>query len=170
MMKTAMRGRPKSERHITYIPAVSYFTPNGVPLKNRKRMVVLLIEEYEAFRLCDYKGLCHLEAAEWMGVSRPTFTRIYGRARQKIAKAFVEGLPIIIEEPKVEPDGNWWVCKRCKVVFHLQPGKALVCTRCRCKSVVPYQMADADTKAADASETAAAATLKDAETAAEEAK
>jgi len=178
MKKTVMRGRPKSERHISYKPAVSYFTPNGTPLNKRKRKVFLLIEEYEAFRLCDYEGLCHLEAAELMGVSRPTLTRIYGRARKKIAKAFVEGLPIVIEGPKVELDGSWWVCNKCKAVFTLQPEKPRACALCRSHKIAPYPGANADAKTADASndsavvadsvKTAAADFLKDAEAVAEE--
>jgi hypothetical protein len=35
-----------------------------------------------------------------MGVSRPTFTRIYAHARQKVAKAFVEGRKFLLKAEK----------------------------------------------------------------------
>ncbi len=78
----------------------------------------MLLEEYEALKLCDYDMLNHELASHAMQVSRPTFTRVYSAARQKIAKAFVEGRPIAIEGGKVYFDSNWYHCKSCDCFFN----------------------------------------------------
>jgi predicted DNA-binding protein (UPF0251 family) len=54
--------------------------------------VILRLEEYEAIRLLDYQNLTQEQAAVHMDVSRPTLTRIYEEARNKVATAFVEGV------------------------------------------------------------------------------
>jgi len=46
--------------------------------------IILHLDEYEAVRLSDYLRLSHSEAAERMGVSRSTFTRLIGGAHRKI--------------------------------------------------------------------------------------
>ena len=55
------------------------------------------LDEFEAVNLADYQGLYHEEAAQRMGISRPTFGRILGSARKKIANALVEGKALQIE-------------------------------------------------------------------------
>ena len=77
-----------------------------------------MFEEYEALRLCDYDMYNHHQASVIMGVSRPTFTRIYSSVRQKIAKAFVEGRQISIEGGKVYFDSNWYSCSQCGCYFN----------------------------------------------------
>ena len=90
--------RPKKIRRMTSIPTVSGFKPYGINnAKSKENAVFLLCEEYEALRLNDYEKCNQCEAAVIMQVSRPTFTRIYMSARQKIASAFIEGRQIIIE-------------------------------------------------------------------------
>jgi predicted DNA-binding protein (UPF0251 family) len=53
--------------------------------------VVIAVEELEAIRLRDLTGIAHELCAEKMSVSRPTFHRILAGARQKIARALVNG-------------------------------------------------------------------------------
>ena len=138
-----MKGRPKTIRKITFMPAVSGFKPyGGVAEKQRKACVFLFYEEYEALRLSDYEKLSQCEAAVIMQVSRPTFTRIYGSAREKIAKAFVEGLRIVVEGGKVELDGDWYVCKKCKAVFSNEGGTEQVCALCGSEEIAPYQLSN----------------------------
>ncbi|PLX09884.1 MAG: hypothetical protein C0596_00975 [Marinilabiliales bacterium] len=69
-------------------------------------------------KLCDYDLLNHNEASQIMGVSRPTFTRIYSAARQKVAQSFVEVREIIVEGGKVYYDSEWFVCKTCGCDFN----------------------------------------------------
>ena len=65
--------------------------------------VELLPDELEAFRLADYQGLYHQDAAGKMGVSRQTFGRILASARKKIAEALVLGKALKIEQ--ADPGG-----------------------------------------------------------------
>jgi len=61
--------------------------------------VHLSADGWEALRLCDHEGLEHAEAADRMGVSRPTVSRILERARKAVAKALVEGCSLVIDQP-----------------------------------------------------------------------
>jgi predicted DNA-binding protein (UPF0251 family) len=88
------------------------FKPFGMPLSELKS-VTIQFDEYESINLVNYKGLGQDEAAERMGVSRPTFTRIYNHALKKIAKAFVECTSIKIEGGNVEYSKQWYKCKKC---------------------------------------------------------
>ena len=136
-----MKGRPKTIRKISFMPAVSGFRPYGENVdKSKKACVFLLYEEYEALRLNDYEKHSQCEAAKIMQISRPTFTRIYMSAREKIAKAFVEGLRIVVEGGKVELDGEWYVCKKCKAVFSNQNGEDRVCALCGSEDIEPYSL------------------------------
>jgi predicted DNA-binding protein (UPF0251 family) len=55
------------------------------------------LDELEAMRLVDLDGLYHAEAAERMGVSRPTLTRMIDSARHKVADALVSGKAITVK-------------------------------------------------------------------------
>ncbi|MBU1368716.1 MAG: DUF134 domain-containing protein, partial [Bacteroidetes bacterium] len=79
--------------------------------------------------LCDYEGHNHHDAAKLMQVSRPTFTRIYAAARNKIATAFAEGRSIEIEGGSVYFDSNWFQCIFCGSYFN-QPDPELPMTHC----------------------------------------
>jgi predicted DNA-binding protein (UPF0251 family) len=93
------------------------FKPFGIPMTRLER-VTLLYEEYEAVRLSDYEGLLQEQAAERMNVSRPTFTRIYEKARRTIAQAFVEGKAIFIEGGNYHIENSWYKCKNCHRLNH----------------------------------------------------
>lgn len=83
-------SRPKKCRKIRSSPEVMCFKPVGVPLRELER-VIIEHDEYEAFKLAAYDRLLQEEGAERMEISRPTFTRIYNCAVQKIAQAIIEG-------------------------------------------------------------------------------
>ena len=138
-----MKGRPKSIRKIASMPTVSGFKPYGDMIHDTKgKCVFLYYEEYEALRLNDYEKHTQCESAAIMQVSRPTFTRIYMSAREKIAKAFVEGLRIVVEGGKVELDGNWFVCNRCKAIFSNEQEEVNRCALCGSEEIEPYQLTD----------------------------
>jgi uncharacterized protein len=102
-------------------PPMEGFRPFGLPLKDLEP-VVLFIEEYEAIRLTDYENLNQEEAAERMNISRPTFTRLYEKARKNIAKAFVEGKAILIQGGTYITDDYWYKCRDCnEVMIALKP-------------------------------------------------
>jgi predicted DNA-binding protein (UPF0251 family) len=79
--------------------------------------VELFFEEYEAIKLADYKMMNHKQAAALMGISRPTFARIYENARQKIAKALVETKEILTATGNSYSDSKWNICNDCNARY-----------------------------------------------------
>ncbi len=106
-----MPNRTRSRR-ITMPPPMEGFKPFGIPMRELGS-VVMLFEEFEAIRLADYENLTQEEAAEKMNISRPTFTRLYDKARKTIAKAFVEGKAIIIQGGNFITENYWYKCRSC---------------------------------------------------------
>jgi len=82
--------RPRKPRRISRHPAAFYFKPRAIPL-SRLKEVNLSLDEFEATRLCDYRGLSQKEAAKKMGVSQSTLSRILNSTRKKIARALIKG-------------------------------------------------------------------------------
>jgi predicted DNA-binding protein (UPF0251 family) len=106
-----MPNRIRSRR-ITMPPRMEGFKPFGIPMRHLES-VGLFYEEYEALRLADYEDLTQEEAAMKMNISRPTFTRLYDKARKKVAEAFVEGKAIIISGGTYQTDEYWYKCGDC---------------------------------------------------------
>ncbi len=97
--------------------------------------VSLLFEEYESIKLADYKNMTQEEASKIMNISRPTFTRIYEKARQKVAKAIVENKVLLIEGGNIEFDKNWYRCNKCGDVFSDERKENIVCPQCKSKDI-----------------------------------
>jgi predicted DNA-binding protein (UPF0251 family) len=95
-----MRGAYR-KRRISQPPNVLSFKPSGIPRRMLKSLVIN-IDEYEAIRLADYEGMEHEQAAERMAISRPTFTRLIEKARNKIAQAMIEGMELIVSGGNIE--------------------------------------------------------------------
>jgi predicted DNA-binding protein (UPF0251 family) len=113
----------------------------GRGIETGKDAVFLEYEEYEAIRLCDFERMNHFEASAVMNVSRPTLTRIYSTAREKMAEALVLGKQLIIEGGKVYFDSEWYSCKSCKCIFN-NPEKEIEieeCPLCKSKDVSVYE-------------------------------
>ena len=104
--------RPITNRKILNPPKMAGFKPFGMPLCEIES-VKLQYDEYESINLVNYQNLPQDEASEKMGISRPTFTRVYNRALKKIARAFVECLAIEIEGGNVEFEKQWYKCRKC---------------------------------------------------------
>jgi predicted DNA-binding protein (UPF0251 family) len=105
-------ARPIRNRKVLNPPRMAGFKPFGMPLSELK-VLKLHFDEYESINLINYQNLTQDAAAEMMGISRPTFTRVYNRALKKIAKAFVEGMAIEIEGGQVEFEKQWFKCNKC---------------------------------------------------------
>jgi predicted DNA-binding protein (UPF0251 family) len=105
-------ARPTRNRKVLNPPRMAGFKPFGMPLSELK-VLKLHFDEYECINLINYQNLSQDAAAEMMGISRPTFTRVYNRALKKIAKAFVEGMAIEIEGGQVEFEKQWFKCNKC---------------------------------------------------------
>jgi uncharacterized protein len=126
-------------------PIIKGFKPYGRDAgKQLPEPVNLLFEEYEALRLSDYDGMNHLEASLLMDVSRPTFTRIYASALKKIARAFVEGRPLVIEGGKVYFDSDWYHCMDCRCYFNNPEKERAVdhCPLCGHNKIARYEKDD----------------------------
>jgi uncharacterized protein len=140
--------RPTRLRRVSNPPVISGFKPYGGTAKGgQSGSVFLHLEEYEVIRLCDHENLNHHEAARVMDVSRPTLTRIYAKARAKIADALVAGKQIIIEGGKIYFDSEWYKCNGCSCLFN-QPEKSVIpdkCPLCGSGSIVNYVPVDEST-------------------------
>lgn len=88
--------RPRRCRKVGFEPSTTYFKPAGIPVRELEE-VILTVDEAEAIRLKDVKGMGQEEAAEKMNISQPTFFRLLDSARKKIADAITSGKAIKIE-------------------------------------------------------------------------
>jgi len=91
-----MSPRPRRLRRVWFQPNVTYYKPAGVRMVSLEE-IILTVDEFEAIRLKDYEGLDQNEASKKMGISQPTFQRLYESARKKIADALVNGKALRIE-------------------------------------------------------------------------
>jgi len=87
--------RPRLCRKISLDPDITFYKPQGIPLKNLK-VIELTHEEWEALRLKNVENLDQNQAAEKMKTSRSTFQRILSSAQKKLSTAIVEGMAIKI--------------------------------------------------------------------------
>ncbi|WP_088226451.1 DUF134 domain-containing protein [Desulfosporosinus sp. FKB] len=114
--------------------ACQTFIPQGY---SRWPEVSIQLEELEAVRLKDKLGLDQIECAASMGVSRATFQRILGAAREKIATALLEGRPIIIQGGNYTVKNRVFECLHCQHIWEEKPcsaggkhGYEIVCPKC----------------------------------------
>jgi uncharacterized protein len=109
-------ARPHRNRILESPPKMEGFSPFGIHQKCSE-CIILQFDEYQSFIYINYNQLQQDVAAEKMNVSRPTFTRIYNNALQKIALAFAEGKKIKIIGGNVLFEKKWYRCKRCHKLF-----------------------------------------------------
>lgn len=93
--------RPRKCRKVCCLPVSDEFRPNE---PGGEEKVLLSVDEYETVRLIDYRGFSQQECCEYMGVARTTVQQIYTSAREKIAKALVEGVTLKIQ------GGDYMLC------------------------------------------------------------
>lgn len=116
--------RPPKSRKVSFLPNLTYFKPAGVPLKELEEES-LRYEELEAIRLKDLQGLEQEACAERMGVSRPTFHRIISSARNKLARALVEGKAIRIEGGNYKLITDHLRCTDCGYLVNIDTEKSI---------------------------------------------
>lgn len=120
--------RKKQIRKVEGLPKVIEFKP--VNCRGKAQLSVnLFYEEYEAIRLMDYLNCNQEEAAEKMGISRPTFTRLYESARRKLSVMLIEGKALKIDGGSYRYDKDWHKCNDCNEYFEKQE-KDAGCTHC----------------------------------------
>lgn len=107
-------ARPRCQRRVGEVPEVAYFKPRGIPM-GKLQEVELSVDELEAIRLADYEEFYHERAAAEMGVSRQTFGRIIQAARQKVARALLDGKALRIEGGDfIVADSRTFECHDCR--------------------------------------------------------
>lgn len=127
--------RKKKNRRIQVPPVIKGMSVYGV--RGRKsNEVILRLEEYEVIRLLDYENLTQEEAAVFMDVSRPTLTRIYEEARNKVATSFVEGRDLIFKGGDIYFEKNWYKCNSCKASFSDYSDEIKKCPICSSEDLI----------------------------------
>ena len=127
--------RKKRSRRIQVPPVIKGMSVSGV--RGRKsNEIILHLEEYEAIRLLDYQNLTQEEAAVFMDVSRPTLTRIYEEARNKVATAFIEGRDLLFRGGDFYFEKNWYKCNACQASFSDYSENVSNCPVCNSKELV----------------------------------
>jgi len=129
-------ARPVNPRKVFSRPKIKGFIPMGYYASDLET-IYLTVEEYESIRLKDYMGLSQLESSEHMRVSRPTLTRIYEKARKKMAEALCEGKQILIQGGNVIYHEKWHICNECESKFNTkgQEENDNICPLCGSKNV-----------------------------------
>lgn len=89
------KGRPKKTRIVKNEPNSRQFSPRG--RIGRPGHIELKYEELEAIRLADHIGLKQSEAAESMGISQQTFSRVLKNGRKCLAEGLIMGKIIRVE-------------------------------------------------------------------------
>jgi predicted DNA-binding protein (UPF0251 family) len=131
--------RPPKCRRVGFLPDVTVFKPAGAPLREMEEEV-LTVEELEAIRLKDLEGLQQEECAEIMQISRPTFQRDLASAREKIARALVEGRALRIEGGNYRLAMRKFKCRECHHDFEVPfgiggSGCEMTCPQCTGENV-----------------------------------
>jgi len=136
--------RPIKRRRVAFLPELSYFKPAGIPMRILEE-ITISVEEAEAIRLKDLEGMDQENCAEKMNISRQTFQRVLGSARQKIADALLNGKAMRIEGGNFEMsirrfrciDGHEWEVPFEEMIA--RPPEA--CPSCNTPNIMPLEYA-----------------------------
>ena len=128
--------RPKNNRIVHEPPIFTEFKPAGVPATGLKQ-VLLTLDEFEAMRLADFLGMSHEEAAEEMGISRSTFSRLIEKSRKKIAEFIFQGRLLTIDGGNIHFRKNIIQCSDCGYMFKINIDTPMTeCPECHSKNLL----------------------------------
>ena len=130
-------GRRVGRRWVYQKPHDYYFS-NHPPLE--ENCIILNVAEFEAMRLKHNLSLNQERAAERMGVSQPTFSRILENAHKKVTNALVEGKLIKIHGGNVQYKKSFigYACLNCDAEWEDQLAtkeKKVNCPYCNSEKV-----------------------------------
>ncbi|GAA0179728.1 DUF134 domain-containing protein [Clostridium sediminicola] len=127
--------RPTKWRRVQFQPGSTYFVP--ADKRNCEiEEIVLKVEEVEAMRLKDIENLNQEQCAEKMLVSRQTFQNIIDKAREKVARALIEGKAIRIAGGKYTFNVCKMRCIECGEIFDMNYEKNQIkCPKCESDKV-----------------------------------
>jgi predicted DNA-binding protein (UPF0251 family) len=129
--------RPHKCRFIAANLAVSAFKPAGTPARDLES-VQLRLDELEALRLADLEGLYQDAAAERMGISRPTFSRLIEGARHKVADALLNSRMLLFQGGNVAvAEMRTFECADCGARFQVPfgTGRPAECPECKSANI-----------------------------------
>ena len=131
-------GRQEKTRAVEFPPQNFRFCPEAekTDCPSEDTSVVMRLDEFEAIRLADKIGYDHAQAAEIMGISRPTFTKLVSRARGKVAELIVDGKPLEISGGSILFSEDVYCCKICKRPFKRDGEGPLVCPVCSNTNII----------------------------------
>ena len=116
--------RPKSNRIVKEPPLFTEFKPVGIPGRSLEQ-IKLSLDEFESIRLADQLGFSHEEAADEMGISRSTFSRLVEKSRKKMAEFIFGGKVLVIEGGNVHFRKNILRCNDCGHMFKTDIGEVV---------------------------------------------
>lgn len=85
-----MSPRPRKGRFCHPFDGANFYKPRGVPLSSLE-ILELGQDEFEAMRLCDLENVDQGTAAEKMGISQQTISRLLASGRKKTIEALAGG-------------------------------------------------------------------------------
>lgn len=97
--------RPRMKRFIASDPVVRFYKPQAIKMRDLKQ-IVLSHDQLEALRLADVEKIEQVPAAEFMNISRSTFSRLLAEARNVTATALTNGWALKIEGGDFEVSEN----------------------------------------------------------------
>lgn len=130
-------ARPFCCRQVASEPESNYFKPRGIPMSSLEE-VTMTVDEFEALRLADLEGLYQEQAAERMGISRPTFGRIVESAHRKVADALVNSKALNIEGGEVKMlEQRLFRCNDCQHSWSVPygTGRPAECPQCKSANI-----------------------------------
>ena len=134
-------GRSTRRKWVLKTPDNLYFKDIEPQMLN---CVFLTVGEFEAMRLKHYTKLTQERAADSMGISQPTFSRILDRAHQKIAQALIEGKIIKVTGGtfKIKPSFIGYGCLNCDTEWEDRSAsreKKINCVNCNSENVYYFE-------------------------------
>lgn len=136
-------GRQEKNRTVKYPPVNFKFGPieEKSSAQIDKTSVVMTLDEFESIRLADKNGYGHAKAAEIMGISRPTFTRLLNKSRAKVAELIIDGKKLTISGGSILFSEDVYCCKICKRPFKHEGNGPLLCPVCASEEIIKAKSA-----------------------------
>ena len=130
-------GRSTRRKWVGQTPDNFYFS--GIRPK-KEDCIILTVAEFEAMRLKHNIRLDQLRAAERMGISQPTFSRILDSAHQKITQALIDGKKIKVYGGNIDYKLRFigYGCLKCNHEWEdvsASKDKKVTCVKCNSKDV-----------------------------------
>jgi len=130
-------GRRRHRRWVHLTPNNFYFADTP-PIEEEN--IILTVAEFEAMRLKHYMRFNQKAAAEKMGISQPTFSRILENAHQKSTRALIEGKSIKVYGGNFDYKLNFigYGCFDCNHEWedeHATKDRKVECVKCNSRKV-----------------------------------